>query len=97
MAFKPQSPIKTIAAHRFTVDGALVPHEYPLRDNWYYAFAMASDEDSRRAYLESWTSEGGRAFNKTRKTCPRCKGRGATRKDEAIGCATCFGQGSIEK
>jgi len=35
-------------------------------------------------------------FNAGRETCPRCKGRGATRKDINIGCTTCLGRGSVE-
>ena len=95
MGFKPQSPIKAITAHRYTVEGELVEHAYPLRDNWYSSFLMANDADSRAAYLTSWTTKEGRLFNAHNHTCPRCYGRGATRKDAAIGCHVCGGTGSV--
>lgn len=33
--------------------------------------------------------------NALQKTCPRCKGRGATRRDANIGCVKCKGTGAI--
>lgn len=97
MAFKPQHPIKSLQGHRYTVEGDLIPHAYPLRDNWYGSFKMATDEESRAAYLEQWTTLAQRVSNASRDTCPRCYGRGATRKDQNIGCHVCLGRGSIPK
>ena len=94
--FKPQQPITTIAGHRYAQDGELVPHECDLRDNWYSSFAMGSDEDSRHSFLESWTTPAQADFNAVHRTCDRCKGRGATRKDAAVGCSVCGGTGSVD-
>ena len=95
MPFKPQQPINQIAGHRYTVEGELVPHDYTLRDNWYHSFKMATDAESRAAYLASWTTKEGREFNRNHTACPRCHGKGATRKDASIGCHVCKGTGTI--
>lgn len=34
-------------------------------------------------------------YNATHKTCPRCDGRGYTRRDKNIGCHVCLGRGAV--
>jgi len=95
MSFKPQLQIRSIPGHRINDQGELVEHEYQLRDKWFEAFAISSTDESRDALIEAFTTEGGRLYNNTHETCPRCRGRGATRKDEAVGCHICKGRGAV--
>ena len=97
MAFKPQSQIRSISGHRVNEEGDIVEHEYTLRDNWYSSFLMGEDTESSESFIRAFTTEGGRAYNDSVQTCPRCRGRGATRKDEAVGCHKCLGTGAIDR
>lgn len=81
MAFKPIHPIE--AVNGYTVKG------------WYNSFITATPEESKQALVEAWTSPAQRRFNATHKTCPRCNGRGYTRKDGNIGCSVCLGTASL--
>ena len=94
--FKPLSPITSVAGHRINTEGVRVAHDYTLRDNWYDAFEIAADEESRRAFIEGFATPEQHAYNAIHATCKRCRGRGATRKDENVGCSACGGTGAIE-
>ena len=96
MAFKPQSQIRSISGHRVNEEGDIVEHEYTLRDNWYSSFLMGEDTESSESFIRAFTTEGGRLYNATHTACPRCKGRGYTRKDENIGCHVCLGLGGVK-
>ena len=64
---------------------------YPLADKWYESFAIASEEQQREEWHNSW----GSSTRHRGEECPRCRGKGATRKDANVGCETCFGMGVI--
>ena len=81
MAFKPIHPIE--AVNGYAVKG------------WYNSFLMGTPEESREALINSWTTPEQRKYNREHTTCPRCRGRGYTRKDGRVGCNVCTGTGSI--
>ena len=83
MAFKPIHPIE--AVNGYSVKG------------WYNSFIMGTEEQSRQALVESWTTPAQRKFNAQHDQCPRCRGRGYTRKDGRVGCHICQGLGVVPK
>jgi DnaJ-class molecular chaperone len=81
-AFKPQGRIESI-------------NGFTLKENWYESYRTVTPEQSRQALLDSWTSEEGKEYNATHEACPRCRGRGYTRKDQNVGCHVCLGTGGV--
>lgn len=63
--------------------------KYKLADNWYEGMRINDAEAELEALHKSW----GTADKDRGPVCPRCGGRGYTRKDENIGCIVCFGTG----
>lgn len=84
MAFKPFNPITQV-------------NGYAIKPGYYGSFVTSTPEEARQALIESWSTPEQRAFNAAHKECPRCHGRGYTRKDQRVGCHVCRGTGSVPK
>lgn len=65
---------------------------YKLKDDWYQSCVVCSPEEAVRALHEAW----GSADRHRGLECPRCKGRGYTRKDKNVGCHVCHGLGVLD-
>jgi hypothetical protein len=65
---------------------------YPIAKGWFESMAINSDEQDVAALHESW----GSADRYRGEECSRCHGRGATRKDQNVGCPQCMGLGVIK-
>ena len=64
---------------------------FPLTENWYESVVINTPAQDVEGLKQSWGVD-----TKYRgKECGRCRGRGATRKDENVGCEVCQGLGVV--
>ena len=69
---------------------------YPLKGKWYRR-AVITAEPAKPPYNTEMLPPELVEHNAGRETCPRCHGRGTTRKDKNVGCHVCLGRGSIAR
>lgn len=77
---------------------------YDIQPGFYQSVEIASDAESRRAFLEAFATPEQRAYNASKVTCSDCRGhgyyiyreRGALVR-ENVGCNTCKGIGAVPR
>lgn len=87
--YRPINPILEVNGH------AIPP-------GFYSSFEIADDAESKRAFIESFSTPEQRAYNASKRTCGDCRGLGyyvyrnrGQLVRENVGCDTCGGTGAL--